>query len=377
VRFLRRHHLISYVASLPFIPFMQVRRGGRRGPSGVFISTNAAEAARAPAVAGDDEGTLGGADEELVCRICFSGAEAGKLVSPCLCSGSMRFVHLECLETWRRRSANPQSYYQCENCLYRYSFRRALYAQVLRSALVLHLVSLVALLILLTTCSVATQAIDRRFFGSSLSQLEYFQLPPLIDDIGDFSSPTRRGDMDSRGRSSLDEDGSVLLPIAPHLKSWLDGFGIDLPYVMASLSLVGVAGFLSLGLIGPMLWHRGQHDAVFLLIVLVGVSRAFWLIYKYTCRLSASLLTEAEKLVVDVGVSAPVHQATSTPATRQPQAEARIAAQVVAPPLPTGDQHHSGDGMQIAPTDDANESAMNGGIGFSCRRTTSPIPTRH
>lgn len=76
------------------------------------------------------------AADEAICRICFAGADAGRLVSPCLCSGSMRFVHLDCLSEWRRRSANPKSHYQCDNCLYRYSFRRAHYALVLRSALV-------------------------------------------------------------------------------------------------------------------------------------------------------------------------------------------------------------------------------------------------
>ena len=36
-------------------------------------------------------------------------AEAGQLVSPCLCSGSMRFVNLECLTHWRNVSTNTAS----------------------------------------------------------------------------------------------------------------------------------------------------------------------------------------------------------------------------------------------------------------------------
>jgi hypothetical protein len=46
------------------------------------------------------------------------------------------------------------------------------------------------------------------------------------------------------------------------VQAWLGSIGIDLPYLVASFSLVGVAGFISLGMIGPMLWHRcGGREA--------------------------------------------------------------------------------------------------------------------
>mmetsp|Transcript_58021 Transcript_58021/g.186398 ORF Transcript_58021/g.186398 Transcript_58021/m.186398 type:complete len:377 (-) Transcript_58021:56-1186(-) len=39
------------------------------------------------------------------CRICLSSDEdgLGALVAPCNCSGSMRYVHVQCLRTWRRQ----------------------------------------------------------------------------------------------------------------------------------------------------------------------------------------------------------------------------------------------------------------------------------
>lgn len=36
--------------------------------------------------------------EDAVCRICFG--DGGRLISPCMCAGSMRFVHPECLNEW-------------------------------------------------------------------------------------------------------------------------------------------------------------------------------------------------------------------------------------------------------------------------------------
>ena len=48
------------------------------------------------------------------CRICFQGSD---LISPCACKGSMKFIHLKCLEKWKVMSQNIQ----CEVCLQVYS----------------------------------------------------------------------------------------------------------------------------------------------------------------------------------------------------------------------------------------------------------------
>ena len=63
------------------------------------------------------------ADEsDRCCRICFSSEEtiSNRLFRPCLCRGSMRYVHMECLDTWRQTSANPQSFFQCDQCKFKY-----------------------------------------------------------------------------------------------------------------------------------------------------------------------------------------------------------------------------------------------------------------
>ena len=38
----------------------------------------------------------------------------------------MRYVHLSCLTQWRFASANPNSFYECDNCKYRYNLTRCL-----------------------------------------------------------------------------------------------------------------------------------------------------------------------------------------------------------------------------------------------------------
>jgi hypothetical protein len=67
------------------------------------------------------------------CRICHGGrefeSELGPLFSPCRCRGTVASVHVECLNRWRRMSANPSSYFACDQCGYRYQMDRTRWAR--------------------------------------------------------------------------------------------------------------------------------------------------------------------------------------------------------------------------------------------------------
>ena len=72
--------------------------------------------------------------DDALCRICFSGVEEGRLIRPCLCAGSMQYVHVHCLNEWRNQSANPRSFYECDQCNYKYNLERTKYAAYLEDA---------------------------------------------------------------------------------------------------------------------------------------------------------------------------------------------------------------------------------------------------
>lgn len=65
---------------------------------------------------------------EKQCRICFSGPEEedalGRLISPCMCAGSMRYVHVSCINAWRGTGANAKAFMECPQCHFRYQIRR-------------------------------------------------------------------------------------------------------------------------------------------------------------------------------------------------------------------------------------------------------------
>lgn len=49
--------------------------------------------------------------EPQQCRICFE--TDGTMISPCLCKGTSKYVHTECLERWRTFAKTPK---QCTVC---------------------------------------------------------------------------------------------------------------------------------------------------------------------------------------------------------------------------------------------------------------------
>lgn len=58
--------------------------------------------------------------ESDVCRICHSNDEMEILISPCLCTGSVKFVHHSCLMSWLQRVVMSK----CELCLYPLAVKR-------------------------------------------------------------------------------------------------------------------------------------------------------------------------------------------------------------------------------------------------------------
>ncbi|KAK3240705.1 hypothetical protein CYMTET_49484 [Cymbomonas tetramitiformis] len=87
---------------------------------------------------------------DCFCRICHTGenSDMGRLFSPCLCRGTVGKVHLQCLNSWRRLSSNPHSYYRCDQCLYDYNLQRADFATVIESPTVVTSVTLILLVVL-------------------------------------------------------------------------------------------------------------------------------------------------------------------------------------------------------------------------------------
>ena len=60
--------------------------------------------------------------EEKQCRICFEEeTENNLLISPCLCNGTSKYVHRNCLERWREMNRGAVGFFKCMECHFRYN----------------------------------------------------------------------------------------------------------------------------------------------------------------------------------------------------------------------------------------------------------------
>lgn len=117
-------------------------------------------AAAADAGAEDEEDE----DEDDVCRLCFAGADFDKLITPCKCTGTMRYVHVSCLNQWRLQSANPQSYVRCDQCSYIYQTRKTPLAPYLESKVVHTAISACALVLATAFGALVFGGIEQYFY---------------------------------------------------------------------------------------------------------------------------------------------------------------------------------------------------------------------
>lgn len=58
-------------------------------------------------------------EDEYVCRICLEEDSRHRLIAPCACRGSQRWVHRECLDKWRSMRED-RAFSRCTECLQSY-----------------------------------------------------------------------------------------------------------------------------------------------------------------------------------------------------------------------------------------------------------------
>lgn len=114
------------------------------------------------------------------CRICLGDSSEGRFISPCKCKGSIRFVHAHCLEKWRNSSINPKSYWECDQCKYKYSFRRTFVATMLRNEFIVHLLTILFFLV----CSLVLGVIISPFYTIKQVFTSYSDLVMFYTFIG-------------------------------------------------------------------------------------------------------------------------------------------------------------------------------------------------
>jgi|TARA_B110000858_G_scaffold67655_1_gene78565 hypothetical protein len=58
---------------------------------------------------------------DLECRICLEADTVENLFTPCKCSGTMKYIHRDCLDEWREKREDANEVDVCELCKYTYN----------------------------------------------------------------------------------------------------------------------------------------------------------------------------------------------------------------------------------------------------------------
>lgn len=233
------------------------------------------------------------------CRICLCDdiSQGNPLISPCKCKGTMKYVHLKCLEEWRRVSGRNTSFYRCDQCHFNYRMSRISLYNILTHEIVISAVTILIFLILVIVCGY----VGRMFFSDEwFSSLFYddFNRPITPHKSRHFKSDeTGRRDKTLHKVSVSDEWELSMDP-----NSWAY-------HMLLGSIIVGLMSFVHMGIFFNFNfgWGRrggGDFSGLVIILALIGVIRSLYLIHEAVrTRVRTYGMALAGSMVLDIGDS--------------------------------------------------------------------------
>ncbi|KAI0004256.1 hypothetical protein BJV74DRAFT_763437 [Russula compacta] len=266
------------------------------------------------------------------CRICLDGPDPdlGRLIRPCLCSGTVSHVHLACLQRWRNTSANASAFFVCPQCHYHYRFARTKIVGLATNPVVIATLSTVLFTVIVYASSFLTttllSSLDEPSDHSYSSSTVYFSTG---GGYWTWTNPYSVGRDLVRAalRIIQDETGGILDPDAllasptPDSVAATSGRSVVWRFVrrfILGLPVVGAASLIqmlfSLPLLGPLQWiarsrgnrggrNNGSRDTaavVIIILLAVGALRVIYQVYKLTELVTKRALLRAEASILEV-----------------------------------------------------------------------------
>ncbi|KAI0837304.1 hypothetical protein F5Y06DRAFT_271293 [Hypoxylon sp. FL0890] len=207
-----------------------------------------------------------------------------RLISPCLCKGSVKYVHEGCLKLWMNQNPNA---WRCSRCRYQYRMKRLTWAQRLRSPIVALGITIFILLITIFLLG---------FIADPLLAL-------WLDPVGTIAETV------TTGHITLDDDDDLLQEEPGWFMHFLKG--------LFSLGLVGfVKAFL---VMSPWQWWnlrtsgiigggggrraatgRDRMQNINLTLVFIGIITFLYAVWKATRQWTEKTLDRASQRILNV-----------------------------------------------------------------------------
>ncbi|KAF9132588.1 hypothetical protein BGW39_011766 [Mortierella sp. 14UC] len=250
--------------------------------------------------------------DERQCRICLGGADEedtlGRLISPCLCKGSMKYVHVECLNAWRTRSPKRESHYKCDTCKYSFSFRRTSFARYIGHPLTVFVLTIVTFALAVFAAGFAMKLLlylmmeepHEFIYPADLSDEEDLEVMRMRQDIVIFKTPESL-----RAVFRIDKThmvfGSFFVSIIGFLQLfvstiWMGGGGGVFRF--GGFGLGG--GGRRRGGRGERQGEAGAGGVVMVVILVFGLFKSVYMTYQFVNRMSRRVLAKAEMMVLEV-----------------------------------------------------------------------------
>jgi len=264
-------------------------------------------------------------EEEKQCRICLDGTESerelGRLIRPCLCKGSISYVHLKCLDKWRSMSASTSAFFACPQCHYRYRFARTRIVGLATNSVIVGGLSGLLFTLLVMIASYITTFFISVFEAPSYYHPFYSGPFEVAQDLVTAAFRVMKdGDMASILEDNIRQPSTTSTPtgapIVPRPRPgiiirFIQRFIIGLPLVGAG-SLVHL--LLSVQYLAPVQWlaryrgsrsrrNDGSRDIAALIVIsllVVGALRALYKVYQFTQFITRRLLLRAEDAILEV-----------------------------------------------------------------------------
>ncbi|KAI1769630.1 hypothetical protein GGR53DRAFT_9426 [Hypoxylon sp. FL1150] len=213
----------------------------------------------------------------------YISEDGDRLVNPCHCKGSVKYVHEGCLKAWMNE--NPDAW-KCNRCSYQYQMERLNWAQRLRSPIVA--LGLTVFILIATIFALG-------FIADPILNL-------WLDPVGTIS------DSVTAGHIRLDDDMDLL----PDDAGWFEHF-------LKGLFSLGLLGFVKAFLVmSPWQWWnlrtsgiigggnrragtgRERMESINLLLVVIGVFTFLYAVWKATRKWTQRTLDRASQRILNV-----------------------------------------------------------------------------
>ncbi|EAW11996.1 E3 ubiquitin-protein ligase MARCH [Aspergillus clavatus NRRL 1] len=219
-------------------------------------------------------------------RVVYESAdpELGRLLRPCKCKGSSRYVHEGCLQSWRHADPDygKRNYWQCPTCGFQYRLERLKWAHWINSTLTQ--IGLTLSILLLTVFSLG-------FVADPIINL-YVDPVETIFHTEYWESSTVSQALPAETRASWIE----------HFVKGLASLGV-LSFIKAILALtpwhwlnLRTSGVVSSG----RTTGRSRVASISWVIILIGVLSFLWAVWKGVRTWSRKMLEKAGERVMDV-----------------------------------------------------------------------------